>query len=147
MKFMKKMIFCIGFAVLVLLYSTNSFAQETNGEEIDGTEIELLNENGIEPRINMWSYIITTTGTVGVPTGTYIPGASSYYITLLQASLNALSFNCGTADGIYGSNSKNAVMNFQSTYGLTADGIVGHDTWVMLTSNLDAKGIKVPFQK
>jgi murein L,D-transpeptidase YcbB/YkuD len=33
------------------------------------------------------------------------------------------------ADGIFGPGTKNAVINFQLTHGLTADGIVGSNTW------------------
>ena len=42
--------------------------------------------------------------------------------------LNKLGFSCGTADGIFGSKTKTAVMAFQSAYGLKVDGIVGAQT-------------------
>lgn len=32
-------------------------------------------------------------------------------------------------DGVYGSQTKEAIMAFQQNYGLSADGIVGPDTW------------------
>src|SRR5207248_8792777 len=38
---------------------------------------------------------------------------------------------CGSAgiDGIFGSTTKSATKNYQANYGLTADGIVGPQTW------------------
>ena len=46
-------------------------------------------------------------------------------IRAVQNKLNSLGFNCGTADGYYGNDTKNAVINLQNTFGITADGIVG----------------------
>jgi peptidoglycan hydrolase-like protein with peptidoglycan-binding domain len=37
-----------------------------------------------------------------------------------------------TIDGVFGSSTKQAVIDFQTTYGLPADGIVGPDTWKAL---------------
>lgn len=42
----------------------------------------------------------------------------------LQTYLNALGYNCGTPDGVFGNNSKNAVMSYQKANGCTADGEV-----------------------
>ena len=50
-------------------------------------------------------------------------------IRAVQNKLNSLGFNCGTADGYYGNDTKNAVINLQNTFGITADGIVGPTTW------------------
>ena len=47
----------------------------------------------------------------------------------LQKYLNAQGFACGTADGIFGTKSHNAVVAFQKKYKLSADGIVGKNTW------------------
>jgi len=47
----------------------------------------------------------------------------------LQERLNFLVFNCGAADGIFGEKTRAAVIAFQSSRGLSADGIVGQNTW------------------
>ena len=53
-------------------------------------------------------------------------------IRAVQNKVNSLGFNCGTADGYYGNDTKNAVINLQNTFGITADGIVGPTTWKYL---------------
>lgn len=46
----------------------------------------------------------------------------------LQQRLNSLGYNCGNADGIFGTRTYNAVRAFQRKNGLAVDGIVGKDT-------------------
>ena len=43
----------------------------------------------------------------------------------------SLGYSCGSSgvDGDFGSGTEKAVKNFQKEHGLTADGIVGKDTW------------------
>ena len=50
----------------------------------------------------------------------------------LQNKLNSLGFDCGKADGIFGTKTENAVKRFQAKNGLAADGIVGKNTWSKL---------------
>ena len=47
----------------------------------------------------------------------------------MQALLNGLGHNAGTADGLFGDNTAGAVKRFQAASGIAADGIVGRDTW------------------
>ncbi|WP_326513762.1 GH25 family lysozyme [Clostridium intestinale] len=56
-------------------------------------------------------------------------GASGKITRLLQERLNALGFNCGTIDGIFGDKTRAAVIAFQASRGLSQDGIVGQNTW------------------
>ena len=55
-------------------------------------------------------------------------------VVALQTRLNALGYDCGTADGIYGSKTQSAVIAFQKAVGITADGIVGSQTLSYLNS-------------
>lgn len=59
-------------------------------------------------------------------------GARGKITALIQERLNAKGFNCGAIDGIFGSGTENAVKAFQRAMGLTADGIVGVNTWTKL---------------
>ena len=55
-------------------------------------------------------------------------GSSSNFVYLLQLMLNQNGFNL-TVDGQFGTNTLNAVTQFQQTNGLAADGVVGNNTW------------------
>ena len=63
---------------------------------------------------------------MGTVLGTWSP--RSDYVRWLQECLNALGYNCGSVDGWYGNNTKNAVKSFQRTNGLEADGVFGDCT-------------------
>lgn len=59
-------------------------------------------------------------------------GAKGNITKWIQNKLNSLGYNCGAADGIFGQNTKNAVIAYQKAKGLTVDGIVGPKTWSKL---------------
>lgn len=59
-------------------------------------------------------------------------GAQGNITKLVQERLNILGYNCGTADGIFGTKTRAAVTAFQRAKGLTTDGIVGMNTWSKL---------------
>ena len=50
----------------------------------------------------------------------------------VQSKLNALGFNAGAVDGIYGKRTETSVKNFQRSRELIVDGIVGQNTWEKL---------------
>lgn len=50
----------------------------------------------------------------------------------LQEMLNALGYDCGAADGIFGAKTEIAVRSFQQANGLAADGIAGKNTLALL---------------
>jgi peptidoglycan hydrolase-like protein with peptidoglycan-binding domain len=75
----------------------------------------------------------------GAPMVTLKKGSKGADVKTLQTKLNSLGFNCGIADGDFGTKTYNAVIAFQRAKGLEADGIVGPLTWNALN------GTAVPF--
>jgi len=61
-------------------------------------------------------------------------GDRGTYVTMMQEELQAIGYNIGStgADGIFGKNTRSAVVAFQESSGLTADGICGPKTWAAL---------------
>ena len=55
-------------------------------------------------------------------------GSKGEKVKALQKNLNALGYNAGTADGVFGAKTKDAVIAFQKTYGLSANGVVETNT-------------------
>lgn len=69
-------------------------------------------------------------------------GNSGNDVRVLQYYLNFLGFFYDTlprisVDGIFGAETKNAVISFQSQFGLPADGIVGRQTWYRIQDQYD----------
>ena len=56
-------------------------------------------------------------------------GAKGNITKLLQERLVKIGYNTNGIDGIFGSGTYSAVRDFQKTRGLSADGIVGQNTW------------------
>lgn len=56
-------------------------------------------------------------------------GAQGNITKLLQEKLASLGYSTNGVDGIFGSGTYSAVREFQKTRGLSADGIVGQNTW------------------
>ena len=60
-------------------------------------------------------------------------------VVVLQVKLNALGYDCGTADGVFGKKTEAAVKAFQADNELVSDGIVGPATWDMLMQKAPSK--------
>lgn len=61
-------------------------------------------------------------------------GSNGTIVQYLQSTLKTLGFYSGTVDGIFGNQTKNAVIIFQREFGISQDGIVGSNTWNKLSS-------------
>jgi hypothetical protein len=67
-------------------------------------------------------------------------GSVSNYVCIAQDDLNTLGYRTGGLDGIFGTATQNAVISYQKSRGLTADGIVGCNTWRSLQENVVGTG-------
>jgi hypothetical protein len=70
----------------------------------------------------------TTAAAIPAPSNTLKPGDTGAQVTVLQQALASLGFSSGKADGQYGPATTSAVKRFQTSAGLTADGILGPAT-------------------
>lgn len=59
-------------------------------------------------------------------------GSRGELVALVQLMLNEKGYSCGSADGIFGTKTKNAVEKYQKAKGLSVDGIVGNNTYAKL---------------
>lgn len=60
---------------------------------------------------------------------------SGEWVQYLQQLLQQAGYWSGEANGEFGDELESAVIRFQSAYGVSADGLVRHDTWGALTGN------------
>ena len=68
-------------------------------------------------------------------------GSRGELVKALQTRLNEQGYGAGSADGIFGRNTEQAVKALQSAAGIATDGKVGKNTWTAL---LDGKAAGVP---
>lgn len=73
-------------------------------------------------------------------------GSKGAEVTKLQEGLKKLNFYSGIVDGIFGAKTKEAVINFQKSQQLVADGIVGEKTWSKLNAALQQIDPRADFQ-
>lgn len=108
-------------------YAAVTAFQKANSLGVDGIVGKLTwgKLYGVSPAMP-----VETTTVVGRPTVSY--GSRGDAVRKLQELLNALGYDCGSVDGIFGSKTKAAVLAFQKGNGLGVDGIVGPLTWAKL---------------
>ncbi|MCI6586023.1 MAG: peptidoglycan-binding protein [Oscillibacter sp.] len=108
-------------------YAAVTAFQKANSLGVDGIVGKLTwgKLYGISPAMP-----VETTTVVGRPMVSY--GSRGDAVRKLQELLNALGYDCGSVDGIFGSKTYAAVLAFQKANGLGADGIVGPLTWAKL---------------
>jgi Putative peptidoglycan binding domain len=83
----------------------------------------------------------TTTPAITVPEdATLQSGDEGDSVELLQQALDALGYDVGTPDGVFGPGTEEAVKAFQADSGLAADGIAGPTTLSALNDTLASAG-------
>ena len=106
--------------------------QRMNGLSVDGVA-------GYDTQVLLYS--ATAIGSDGIMAGASVDvsvtlrrGMTGETVRALQQRLITLGYLSGTADGIYGTATAEAVYNFQKRNGLTRDGVAGNKTLIALYS-------------
>ena len=76
--------------------------------------------------------MIKEDGTTACSTGgfpTIKSDSRGSYVLIAQDCLNTLGYKTGGLDGVFGTQTLNAVRSYQRVSGLAVDGIVGCNTW------------------
>ena len=133
---------CTGDAVKTLQEKLN--AKGFNSGNVDGifgaktyaavTAFQKANSLGVDGIVGKltWAKLYDATPVNVTPVTTQPmlrTGSRGDAVRKLQELLNALGYDCGSVDGIFGSKTYAAVLAFQKANGLAADGIVGSLTW------------------
>ncbi len=113
--------------------------QRANGLKVDGvagydTQVKLYSESAI-----LYNGSVAA-GNVGEVT-TLRLGMTGSEVRQLQERLIALGYLKGTADGVYGSDTANAVIAFQRNNGLKKDGVAGPQTLQKIYSAAAVKAV------
>lgn len=95
--------------------------QRTRGISVDGS---------VGP--TTWDYLFNKTFKPSYPGTAVHYGSTGTIVLMVQARLNQLGYNLGAPDGSFGPATKNAVLNFQKSKGLSQDGYCGPATWSKL---------------
>ncbi len=78
---------------------------------------------------------LENTSDTGCETQTFRRGNRGDCVTRLQQAVKAAGFTPGSIDGIFGPLTEAAIKKFQTSKGLTADGVVGPETWKAFTGD------------
>ena len=116
--------------------------QRMNGLSVDGVA-------GYDTQVLLYS--ATAIGSDGIMAGASVDvsvtlrrGMTGETVRALQQRLITLGYLSGTADGIYGTATAEAVYNFQKRNGLTRDGVAGNKTLIALRRIGDRQRLRAP---
>ena len=90
-----------------------------------------------------WVHFDRRYGTPACPSGGFPlirRGSRGNYVCIAQDDLNTLGYKTGGLDGVFGEQTYNAVRKYQSSRGLSVDGIIGCSTWRSSQENVVGTG-------
>ena len=90
-----------------------------------------------------WVHFDKRFGTPACSSGGYPlirQGSRGNYVCIAQDDLNTLGYKTGGLDGVYGAQTYEAVKKYQTSRGLSSDGIIGCNTWRSLQENVVGTG-------
>ncbi len=123
--------------VMLLQFMLYQYGYETDIDGIFGSDtraktVAFQTNNGLSPD-GIVGPLTWQTLLVLPPRPTLREGSRGVYVRYLQQKLIAKLYPLGNADGIFGVNTKNAVVAFQTENNLAPDGIVGPATWAAVS--------------
>lgn len=124
----------IGLSVLAIFFAILAAAGVFNGSKAAAPPVPTTPKQ-VTVTVQT-STAANTTPAAAAPSQPLSPGATGSQVKTLQRALAALGFSPGTPDGDYGPSTQVAVERFQSSKGLTADGVVGAVTLAALQKAL-----------
>lgn len=123
------------------------------GQNLTNMQRTILRNSAINSRL--WSYVEPVSlsptwvhfdrrfGTPACSSGGYPTikqGIRGNYVCIAQDDLNTLGYKTKGLDGVFGTQTTNAVMAYQRSRNLTVDGIIGCNTWRSLQENVVGSG-------
>ena len=123
------------------------------GQNLTNSQRAVLRNSAV--RSGLWGYVepvsISPTwvhfdrrfGTPACSSGGYPlirQGSRGNYVCIAQDDLNTLGYRTGGLDGVFGTQTTNAVRNYQRSRGLAVDGIIGCNTWRSLQEDVVGTG-------
>lgn len=112
-----------------------SASEAANNMKDVAVTLTLNSQNGNSNGIT--SNVAPIARTAAARTTTLKVGSKGTAVKNLQTNLTKLGYSTKGTDGVFGNNTKNAVISFQKAYGLKADGIVGSQTQQKINQALD----------
>ena len=135
--------------VCLFYYKKDSAGRRTNtlehtGFYYNGETVEcsgkVIHKTSLDKKWEVWAVPMCVEGVPPTPIPANKPtlrkGSSGVYVALMQTLLIDHGFSVGPsgADGRFGSNTLEAVKDFQRASGLVVDGVCGKNTWAALES-------------
>lgn len=117
-----------GDAITTIEGNTSKTSQDNGGKVMKRTRKSCIVAYARPRYDNALSVDIRTRKTVRM-------GSRGDDVRYLQQKLASFGYHVGGTDGIFGVNTCNAVIEFQSDHGLVADGVVGAKTWAKIDEN------------
>lgn len=115
--------------------ATNTAESKTVGNANDVAVILTLSNQKNYTSVNSSNAMIYTR--TSASSSVLKVGSTGTKVKTLQKNLTKLGYSTNGTDGIFGNDTKKAVIAFQKAYGLTADGIVGSQTQNKISEALD----------
>jgi N-acetyl-anhydromuramyl-L-alanine amidase AmpD len=113
-----------------------SIARKTAGVTYE--EIMKLNPKVDPKKLKVGQVIkLKAKETVTLPSGVLKEGDKGNDVKAVQNALNTLKYNCGTADGIFGNKTEEALKAYQKQAGLSVDGVYGPKSKTALEKELN----------